>query len=361
MQGQTWLYSVVRVGIVDHHRLPAAQQVASRSWLTMLVDAATAGVLEEYRAFVKATDGIAVCIADDPEEALSAVLELRERLRAVSTPGLDPLRLRIGISLGPVRMMAGPGGRLTPTGDGLRQAEHLMELAAPGQILASRSFQDVIACLSQAHAHLFRDLGTRRDERAAREVHAYELVAPPAQNARSATAPGSAHASSPNTEIIAYSTGWERAELTAAAIALTPYVGGRARALVKEAAERATSVTDLYRLLVEQIPTAQARRAFCREQGIAEETGGSDETPFSSSGAEPATEALPHPGLDPELLARAEDRLAAEIGPLARVLVRRHSQDHPTVEQLLARLAEELSAPRQQVFLEAMRKTRGAS
>jgi hypothetical protein len=205
---------------------------------------------------------------------------------------------------------------------------------------------------------MFRDLGVKRDEHA-REVHVYELMSP-AQNAGPAAAPGSPHGNSPSTEMIAYSTGWERAELTAAAIALIPYVGGRARTLVKEAAERASSVAHLYRLLVEQLPTAQARRAFCREQGIPEETAVGDESPVSAD-AGPATEAAAPSTLGPELLARAEGWLATEIGPLARMLVRKHSQDRPTIEQFLVRLAEELAAPRRQVFLEAMRKALGAA
>jgi serine/threonine-protein kinase len=154
----------------------------------------------------------------------------------------------------------------------------------------------------------------------------------------------------PSTEMIAYSTGWERAELTAAAMALEPYVGPRARVLVKDAAERASSVKHLYRLLVESIPSARGREEFCRAQGIAR-----DETPAAGN---PAS-TTPPVVLDPVFLVAVEQLLAAYLGPLARVLVRQHAREQPSADLFLSRLAEELAVPQRREFLEAVRKVRG--
>jgi class 3 adenylate cyclase len=267
-QDRIWLCSTVRIGIVGYAQLSAAQQVAIKARLNALSNAIATEVLDDERLVVVTDDGVVLCFLGDPEDALFAVLGLRERLHGERLPGLGPVRVRVGIHLGPIKLVKGREGRLIPASDGLRSAEQVMTYAEPGQILTSRSFFEVNASLTQGYAQLFRHLTPRHDAHTG-EVFLYELLAPGPDADTTRIQDSPPRIDSPSTEMIAHTTGWERAELTAAAVALAPYVGPRARALVKAAAERATSVAHLYRLLAESIPSAQDREEFCRAQGIA--------------------------------------------------------------------------------------------
>ena len=265
-QERVWLCSVVRIGIVGYDQLTVAQQAATKARLNALSNLVASEVLEDERMVVATGDGVALCFLGDPEDALFAALGLRERLREEYPTSTNPARVRIGIHLGPVKLARVREGGSMPSEDGLRCAEQVMRYAEPGQILASRSFFEVNANMTQVYAQLFRHLTPKQDARTD-EFSLYEVVSP-GQGADTTRFQDSPRIDSPSTEMIAHTTGWERAELTAAAVALAPYVGPRARALVKAAAERATSVAHLYRLLAESIPIAQDREEFCRAQGI---------------------------------------------------------------------------------------------
>jgi len=266
-QERVWLCSVVRIGIVGYDQLTVAQQAATKARLNALSNLVASEVLEDERMVVATGDGVALCFLGDPEDALFAALGLRERLREEYPTSTNPARVRIGIHLGPVKLASVREGVSTPSEDGLRCAEQVMRYAEPGQILASRSFFEVNANMTQVYAQLFRQLAPKQDARTD-EFSLYEVVSP-GQGADTTRFQDSPRIDSPSTEMIAHTTGWERAELTAAAVAIAPYVGPRARAMVKSAAERATSVAHLYRLLAESIPSAHDREEFCRAQGIA--------------------------------------------------------------------------------------------
>lgn len=352
-QGQSWLSSVVCVGMVGDAQSAGAERSAARTWLLGQIAAIVAQVRENERIIVDTPDGAAICFLGDPEDALFAATDLRARLLSAPPTGSNPLRFRIGINVGPIRVITNPQGQMSPMGDGLATAQQIMGFAAPGQILVSRSFFEVVACLSQGYAQLFHYLGLKNDERV-RELPVYEVTAS-GDSAQTTRVVEASPAVSPSTEVLAYSTGWERAELTAAAIALEPYVGSGARALVKEAAERATSVNDLYRALAASIPTTEGRAEFCRAHGIADDRVAPPSNRAPDADQRASTSAPPH-GISVGLRHAAETQLAAFLGPLARILVERHARAQPDAEQFLNALAEELPMARRQAFLAAMRR-----
>jgi hypothetical protein len=344
--------------MVGDPQLAGAERVVAQTWLRGQIAAVVADVRENERIIVDTADGAAICFLGDPEDALFAATDLRARLLSAPATGSAPLRFRIGINVGPIRVMKSPDGQMSPIGDGLGNAQQVMGFAGPGQILVSRSFFEVVACLSQGYAQLFHYLGLKNDERV-RELPVYEVTAS-GDGAETTRVVNRSPAVSPSTEVLAYSTGWERAELTAAAIALEPYVGSRARALVKEAAERATSVTQLYRRLAASIPTAEGRAEFCRAHGIAD-----DAVVLQSTRASKESQLAPSPAARPVISAglrhAAEIQLAAFLGPMARILVSRHAQGQAGAQEFLAALASELPVERRQAFLEAMRRADDAS
>ena len=66
------------------------------------------------------------------------------------------MNLRMGINLGPVRLVKDINGQYNLLGDGVNVGERVMSFAEPGQIMASRSYVDVVAHLSQEYGQLFQ-------------------------------------------------------------------------------------------------------------------------------------------------------------------------------------------------------------
>jgi hypothetical protein len=75
-----------------------------------------------------------------------------------------PLELRLGINLGPVRLVKDLNGRMNIIGDGINVAQRVMSFAETGQLLVSRSFYEVVSCLSHDYVDLFQHEGSRTDK-----------------------------------------------------------------------------------------------------------------------------------------------------------------------------------------------------
>jgi hypothetical protein len=81
--------------------------------------------------------------------------------------------VRAGVNLGPVRLVKDLNGQMNIIGDGINVAQRVMSFARPGQLLVSRSFYEVVSCLSRDYASLFRHEGSRTDK----HVRAHEVYA----------------------------------------------------------------------------------------------------------------------------------------------------------------------------------------
>jgi hypothetical protein len=64
-------------------------------------------------------------------------------------------------------------------GDGINVAQRVMSFSRPGQLLVSRSFYEVVSCLSRDYMNLFRHEGSRTDKHV-REHEVYSVAAAPA-------------------------------------------------------------------------------------------------------------------------------------------------------------------------------------
>ena len=123
------------------------------------------------------------------------------------------------------------------------------------------------------------------------------------------------------------------------------------KTMAKERAERypdADSLDrDLYRLQTGEMPEAAEPGETAVETLVRPDAS----APRSLSGRAPAATAPPHPTFDSGVLNRVEDLLASDIGPMARVLVRRAAKSSPTLEALCGELAEQVAAgPAREAF-----------
>src|SRR5204863_792027 len=122
------------------------------------------------RVVLDTGDGAAITFLGDPEDALAVSIAIRDAVAAQSG-----LHVRMGINLGPVRLVRDLNSQLNIIGDGINVAQRVMSFAEPGQLLVSRSFYEVVSCLSRDYEKLFHHEGARSDKHV-REHDVYSVV-----------------------------------------------------------------------------------------------------------------------------------------------------------------------------------------
>jgi class 3 adenylate cyclase len=345
---RTFIATVVFIDIVGYSERLVTQQVELKTRLNGLV----AGVLEHVpvtdRMMLDTGDGAALCFLGDPEDALFAASNLR-----ASTVAIGPeLALRIGINLGPLRIVKDVNGQPNMLGDGINVAQRVMSFAEPNQILVSRSYYEIVSRLSQEYTRLFQYLGIHRDKHV-REHEVYVMTAggagavtPAADQAEAAAAAGPPGRVE-STEFVPLAGGhFEPAVLARVEGALAEGMGPLARVLVRKAAKTAPDLPALCQLLDVALPEAQ-RAAFRRRLGdVGRPPPARPSSPARPPATSPPAGTPPGRPLSPEVLAEATDRLAVHIGPVAKLLVKRAAKQASSAKDLYERLAEHIDDPR---------------
>jgi class 3 adenylate cyclase len=351
-ESRTVICTVVFVDLVDYSQHPVAQQVVIKRHLNELINRALAQVAESDRLALDTGDGAALCFFGDPEDALFAAANLRQAVRTDPGPGLQ---IRIGINLGPTRVVRDLNGNRNLIGDGINVAQRVMGFAAPNQILVSRSFYEVVSRLSEEYPRLFQYAGMHRDKHV-REHELYEVhgLAGSGGPVGTEAVPPERPPTAPGPEPIAFS-----AELLAQVTrALTRHLGPMASVVVERAARQARDTEALFTAAAESL-TGAARRAFLGEVSAApgrRAPSTAAARPERSAKAEPAEQRprVPAP-ITPAVLATAEARLASHIGPIARVLVAQAAKHASDTVELAEHLAVHIDDPaKRAAFLDAL-------
>jgi hypothetical protein len=93
-------------------------QVSLKKLFNELIAKALKGVPEETRIAIDTGDGAAICFMGDPEEALHSAMLLRDLLgQRYGTL----LSARIGLHMGPVRVISDINDRVNVVGDGIKR------------------------------------------------------------------------------------------------------------------------------------------------------------------------------------------------------------------------------------------------
>jgi hypothetical protein len=318
-------------------------------------------------------DGAAICFLGDPEEALQSALLLRDLLTQKYGRKLS---LRVGLHLGPIRIVFDINNRVNVVGDGINVAQRIMDFARPNQVVVSRAYYDVISRITDSAAGHFDYLGPHMDK----HLRSHEIYAVLDPNAAPAVPAGR------NLE-------FEHTASFAALASLTPemvhdietelakLIGPLAKVLVKKSVPRTVSAQGLRDLLAVSIPDPTAREAFVRPRSASAPV---HSTPLGASGlrtgvtgvtgatsAPSRVHSMPVSGLRPqdmsrpsglmspsgtsnainvlyfsaELQAQLERMLSLYIGPLAKTLVRRESTRHTSLGSLAKALALQIDRP----------------
>jgi len=381
------LGTIMFLDLVSYSTYSVDQQVVVKSLFNELITKAIGGVKESSRIMIDTGDGAAICFLGDPEEALQSALLLRDLLAQKYGRKMS---LRVGLHLGPIRMVFDINNRVNVVGDGINVAQRIMDFARPNQVVVSRAYYDVISRITDSAASHFDYLGPHMDK----HLRSHEIYAVLDPNAAPAAPAGR------NLE-------FEHTASFAALASLTPeivheietelakLIGPLAKVLVKKSVPRTVSAQGLRDMLAVSIPDALAREAFVRPRNASTPV---HSTPLGASGprtgvtgatsAPSRVHSMPVSGLrqhdmsrpsglsspsgtsasstsinvqyfSAELQAQLERMLSLYIGPLAKTLVRREAARHTGLGNLAKALALQIDKPDDRArFLAAAQKLR---
>jgi hypothetical protein len=170
---RTFICSVLFLDIAEYSRKPVSEQIHLKDQFNALIAEAIRDIAPNDRIILDTGDGVAINFLGDPEDALFVAMSLRESF--APRPNEPPkLPARIGINLGPVRLVRDLNGQPNIIGDGINVAQRIMGFAQPGQMLVSRSYFEMVSHISEGYAKLFRNEGARTDKHV-REHEVYSV------------------------------------------------------------------------------------------------------------------------------------------------------------------------------------------
>ncbi len=370
------LGTIMFMDLVSYSKYSTDQQVESKARFNELIGKALKGVAEPSRIVIDTGDGAAVCFLGDPEEALQSALLLRGLLMQKYGKALS---VRIGLHLGPMRMVFDINNRVNVIGDGINVAQRIMDFAQPNQIVVSRAYYDVVSRITDTAASLFSPMGPHLDKHM-RSHDIYAVLDPHAAQAgvvaqSDRSFDDTASFSTPLNSLTPEMAGDIENELAR-------LIGPLAKVLVKKAMSRANSAQNLRDLLSISIPDAAVREAFVKVKSSTSanlpgqshahanslsrpnsmpSTGPASRTradvsqpisrpldansrPVSRFGdSQPAS--MPLQNLSLEQLAMLEKVLSQYIGPMARMIIKKEASRHLTLQALLPALSLHIDKP----------------
>jgi len=173
---QTRMAAVLFADLVGFSKKSVPAQLAAKEALTGLLQRLVTPYPSAGRVVLDTGDGAAVGFLVSPEYALGLALRLRRELVAAPAGSLlQSQDLRLGINLGPLKVVTDVNGHPNLVGEGINSAERIMSFAAPGDTTASRSFQEAVYYLDASFQSLFEPLGMRADKHG-REHEVFRLT-----------------------------------------------------------------------------------------------------------------------------------------------------------------------------------------
>lgn len=182
---RTWLVSVLFLDIVGYSKVPVDQQLTIKLHFTDIVSGALDSLDKQDCIQLDTGDGCAICYLGDPEKLFPISIHL-QRIFAGQGEN-DPVyyQVRLGLNLGPVKVMDGISGDRNCVGAGINDAQRVMDFADENQLLVSKAYFDVVNSMSASYADQLSHAGTRADK----HDKAHEIY----QLDTSQTAPGTPH------------------------------------------------------------------------------------------------------------------------------------------------------------------------
>jgi len=164
--GRTLVCSVLFIDIVAYSKKSVSEQYDTKRRFNGMVAGALELLKRRDRVIMDTGDGAAIVFLGDPEDALVVGVVMREHMAK--------LPMRMGINLGPVKLISDLNDQVNVIGDGINAAQRIMSFAEEGQLLVSASYHDVVSRQSSEYANLFVREGRRQDKHV-REFEVYSV------------------------------------------------------------------------------------------------------------------------------------------------------------------------------------------
>ena len=173
---KTSIYSIIFLDIIDYSKKAVSSQIEQKETFNIITTKALDGIAQTDRIILDTGDGLAIALLGEPQEALFVALTIRDDILQYNLEHPLGLFVRIGINLGPVRVVKDINGRPNIIGDGINVAERVMSFAKPNQILVSRTYYEVTSRLTDEINVMFSYFGMKQDKHV-REHEIYEINA----------------------------------------------------------------------------------------------------------------------------------------------------------------------------------------
>jgi hypothetical protein len=174
---KTIICSVLFLDIVEYSQKAVSGQISLKEGFNVFLSDALHEIPTEDRIILDTGDGAAISFLGDIEDALKVGLSMRKSLLTAGVHMDTPLLVRMGINLGPVRLVKDINNQPNIVGDGINVAQRVMDFADVGQLLVSRSYYDAVSRISQEYAGMFHYQGSRTDKHV-REHEVYAIGYP---------------------------------------------------------------------------------------------------------------------------------------------------------------------------------------
>ncbi len=357
---RTWLCAVVFLDVVGYTKGSVEQQIKIKDHMNSVVEKSIEGVDEIDRIIVDSGDGAAICFLGDPEDSLFCAVKLRDGFDLLSNQEAVQYEVCIGVNLGPVKVVKDVNNRRNVLGDGINVAQRIMSFAGSGQIFVSRSFYEVISCLSQEYDSLFHYQGKKRDkherEHTVYEFNIPENVAKPVDKKTSELEPDKSitpqiviqsdeteqpQTASLKTNSVHPGYEWDPKILRTAEDELARQIGPLAKVLVRKIATTTNDIYKLYEQLADTITDTGHRDAFLSHMPrVSTIESYSDPKTIKPGTDRPGTTS--NRQWSDQDLEKIEQQLSEYMGPLSKVLVSKAAKKTSDVKELCDLLAQQI-------------------
>lgn len=161
---KTSICSILFLDIIDYSKKSDEDQIDIKKQFNDLINHALEGVVKDDRIILDTGDGIAIAYMASPEDLMFSALTIRDSIIKSNMDSQNPLFVRFGINLGPVRIVSDINGRPNIIGDGINVAQRIMSFSEPNQILVSRSYYEVTSRLTAEFSEMFAYSGVKQDK-----------------------------------------------------------------------------------------------------------------------------------------------------------------------------------------------------
>jgi class 3 adenylate cyclase len=167
--------TVLFFDMVGYTKLAVTKQTEVKAEFNQLVSACLETQGAGDRLILDTGDGAAIGFMQHPEDALQVAMRFRNALLANQHNDHPDLKVRMGIHMGPINIVRDMNGQSNMVGDGINDAQRVMNFAGADQIFVSRAYYDFVSRLDEQYANIFYYQGVQKDKHR-REHHVYKLV-----------------------------------------------------------------------------------------------------------------------------------------------------------------------------------------